>query len=82
MTVYIVNYMIADCSNITNDGTGSGVFQLSPKASEPFEAFCVFDQDGKWTVIQQRFNGNTDFNRGWTSYKHGFGSIETHGNFW
>lgn len=41
---------------------------------------CIFDTDGLWTVIQNRADGSTDFQRSWTEYLRGFGSLD--GNFW
>ena len=45
------------------------------------KVFC--DQDvsgGGWTVIQRRTDGKQDFNRNWSAYKSGFGSV--HEEFW
>ncbi|VDI32417.1 Hypothetical predicted protein [Mytilus galloprovincialis] len=36
--------------------------------------------EGRWTVIQKRFNGSVEFHRNWKDYEHGFGDI--HGEFW
>lgn len=47
---------------------------------------CSFDRNGlAWTVIQQRGQADgedyrEDFNRSWTDYKNGFGSLT--GDFW
>lgn len=37
-----------------------------------FKMFPVLCIDG-WTIIQQRINGNENFNRNWEDYKNGFG---------
>ncbi|KRX47716.1 Angiopoietin-related protein 1 [Trichinella britovi] len=38
------------------------------------------EDDGGWTVIQNRVNGKVDFQRAWTGYKNGFGSYAH--DFW
>ena len=48
-----------------------------------FYARCEMDDDdeaGGWLVIQNRFDGNTEFFRSWNEYKEGFGNIA--GEFW
>ncbi|XP_055600470.1 microfibril-associated glycoprotein 4-like [Uranotaenia lowii] len=57
----------------------SGIYQQILR--NEFEAFCDNDYStGGWTVIQNRFNGSVDFNRGWKAYQEGFGDLE--GEFW
>ena len=68
--------LISDCSNITEDESGSGIYQLAPKNSEPF------DDDGKWTVIQKRVNGDVNFNRAWVEYRERFGDMSDSESFW
>ncbi|XP_059143918.1 ficolin-2-like [Physella acuta] len=50
--------------------------------SSGLEVVCDTETDGGgWTVIQRRFNGQTDFYRGWWEYKYGFGELDG-GEFW
>ncbi|XP_059166146.1 fibrinogen C domain-containing protein 1-like [Physella acuta] len=50
--------------------------------SNGFQVMCdTLTDGGGWTVIQRRFNGQTDFYRGWEEYKYGFGNM-TDGDFW
>ena len=45
------------------------------------EGYCDADTDGGgWLVVQRRQDGSVDFNRGWTDYEEGFGSLT--GEFW
>lgn len=56
----------------------SGVIRIR----KDFFAFCDMDGDdgGGWIVIQNRFDGSTDFYRNWSDYREGFGNIA--GEFW
>lgn len=47
-----------------------------------FFAFCDMETDegSGWIVIQNRFDGTTDFFRTWNEYKDGFGNLA--GEFW
>ena len=45
------------------------------------EGYCDAATDGGgWLVVQRRQDGSVDFNRGWTEYEEGFGSLN--GEFW
>ena len=45
------------------------------------EGYCDAATDGGgWLVVQRRQDGSVDFNRGWTDYEEGFGSLN--GEFW
>ncbi|XP_065083729.1 ficolin-1-like [Ochlerotatus camptorhynchus] len=47
----------------------------------PFSVFCDYSVDGKgWIVIHRRLDGSVSFNRNWTDYRDGFGSLQ--GEFW
>ncbi|XP_055599039.1 ficolin-2-like isoform X2 [Uranotaenia lowii] len=61
----------------------SGVYKIQPQYGfgSPIEVYC--DQQylgGGWAVIQNRFNGSTNFYRDWNSYVKGFGDWS--GEFW
>lgn len=62
----------------------NGVYRLQPHLSTvaPFPVYCEYGTtygDG-WIVLQRRFNGNVDFDRTWTNYRNGFGSLQD--EFW
>lgn len=52
------------------------------KGVKPISVYCDMNTDGGgWTVIQRRNDGTTNFqNKGWQSYKDGFGDKTN--NFW
>ncbi|XP_033750792.1 ficolin-3-like [Pecten maximus] len=59
----------------------SGVYPIGPPGGVITYLFCDMDtEDGPWTVIQRRINGNVDFFRNWNDYKKGFGDL--YGDFW
>ncbi|XP_065094601.1 ficolin-1-like [Ochlerotatus camptorhynchus] len=60
----------------------SGVFNVQLNPQETARVYCDQNYDGGgWTVIQWRFDGSTNFYRGWTEYKRGFGNLNG-GEFW
>ena len=71
-----------NCAELYKSGRrNSRVYTIDPDGSGAFDVFC--DQKaagGGWTVIQKRFDGSVDFQRGWNDYKRGFGSLN--GEFW
>ncbi|KAM4552877.1 angiopoietin-related protein 4 [Odontesthes bonariensis] len=73
--------MAADCHELFLRGeTTSGVYNIQPVNSEPFNVFCEMTADGGWTVIQRRQDGTVDFDQLWEAYEKGFGNLN--GEFW
>ncbi|CAC5377476.1 Fibrinogen-like protein A,Ryncolin-4,Angiopoietin-related protein 7,Angiopoietin-related protein 1,Ficolin-3,Ficolin-1-B,Techylectin-5A,Ficolin-2,Ryncolin-1,Tenascin-R,Fibrinogen-like protein 1,Angiopoietin-1,Fibrinogen C domain-containing protein 1-A,Tenascin-N,Ryncolin-3,Tenascin,Fibroleukin,Fibrinogen C domain-containing protein 1,Fibrinogen gamma chain,Ryncolin-2,Angiopoietin-related protein 6,Techylectin-5B,Angiopoietin-related protein 2,Angiopoietin-2,Microfibril-associated glycoprotein 4,Ficolin-1-A len=69
-----------DCGDI-DIKRGSGVYKIYPENSRyGFNVYCDMDTedvDGGWTVFQRRLNGKVSFNRGWSDYKDGFGTLKS-----
>jgi len=65
-----------DCLEFLNAGYNvSGLYFIHMRNLKTIEVFCDQDtDDGGWTVFQRRLNGQTNFYRGWSSYKDGFGN--------
>ncbi|GFR57947.1 fibrinogen-like protein 1 [Elysia marginata] len=62
--------------------TKTRVYLMSDtKEGRNFPILCdtITDQGG-WIIFQRRATGNTDFDRNWADYKHGFGPLD--GDFW
>ncbi|OWF37897.1 Angiopoietin-related protein 7 [Mizuhopecten yessoensis] len=79
----IVSYEInaIDCSDVNPAVHCSGIYRITPKPGVSFDVYCDMDtENGPWTVIQNRQNGEEEFYRPWTDYKNGFGNLR--GNFW
>jgi len=71
-----------DCLEFRDKGYNvSGLYLVNMRNIKTMEVFCDQDTDGGgWTVIQRRLNGQTNFYRGWSSYKEGFGNPQR--EFW
>ena len=71
----------ANTTNSTANIT-SGTYTLFPNGPfNPVYAYCDLETDGGgWTVIMRHSGNDTDFERGWTHYENGFGSLT--GSFW
>ncbi|KAJ8019626.1 Angiopoietin-related protein 7 [Holothuria leucospilota] len=75
-----------DCYDAYQNGyTEDGIYPILPTGwpGSPFNVFCdMTTAGGGWTLFQRRIDGVTDFYRDWDDYKHGFGSLQTGGDFW
>jgi len=71
-----------DCLEFRDNGhIVSGLYLVTMGTLNMIEVFCdQYTDGGGWTVIQRRHNGETNFFRGWSWYKEGFGT--TQGEFW
>ncbi|KAG5275863.1 hypothetical protein AALO_G00125380 [Alosa alosa] len=71
----------SDCHELFHRGERqSGVYTIKPLNAKPFDVFCEMTSEQGWTVIQKREDGSQDFNKLWSDYKTGFGSLK--GEFW
>ncbi|XP_052895806.1 fibrinogen-like protein 1 [Anopheles moucheti] len=71
-------YTSCDDARITQTGT----YLVQDAFGEPTKLICVLEfQPGAYTVIQNRQEGSTDFYRGYSDYKAGFGEFDG-GDYW
>ncbi|XP_062616390.1 fibrinogen-like protein A isoform X2 [Saccostrea cucullata] len=58
-----------------------GIYTVYPDNKNPVRVYCDMTTDGGgWTVIQNRYDGSTNFYRNWNEYKKGFGNL--YQEFW
>jgi len=71
-----------DCLAFRDAGYNiSGLYLIHMRDIKTVEVFCDQEtDDGGWTVFQRRLNGQTNFYRGWSSYREGFGNPQR--EFW
>lgn len=72
-----------DCQQVMlNNNDINGVYEIfiDGDTSRPLQAYCDFEQDKVWTVVQKRFDGSQTFIQSFSNYVDGFGSLE--GEFW
>ncbi|XP_065942406.1 microfibril-associated glycoprotein 4-like [Magallana gigas] len=76
-----------DCKELHMNGKRkSGVYTIYPWGRcdpnyRPVQVYCFMEREGGgWTAIQRRVNGEENFTRNWTEYKHGFGT--PYGDYW
>ncbi|ELU14387.1 hypothetical protein CAPTEDRAFT_158334 [Capitella teleta] len=70
-----------DCQERWSDGERvPGVYTIHPKEKLPIHVYCNHSLETSYTVIQRRYYGNENFNRGWAEYKFGFGTLQ--GDYW
>ena len=73
-------FFLVDCTDLLVRGyTSDGIYLINPDGTGAFLASCDMS-NGRWTIIQKRVDGSTDFHRGWSEYVAGFGDLCT--NFW
>ncbi|XP_062616407.1 ryncolin-1-like [Saccostrea cucullata] len=53
-----------------------GIYTVYPDNKNPVRVYCDMTTDGGgWTVIQNRYDGSTNFYRNWNEYKKDFGNL-------
>lgn len=78
---YTIQPKASDCKDLYKSGkVDSGVYTIYPWERfdpnyRPVQAYCDMEtEEGGWTAIQRRVDGEENFNRSWTDYKLGFGN--------
>ena len=82
----ICDYLSIDCRDIYQQSSQvTGIYVIWPDpspASHPIHVLCDFDDDGQWVILQQRVNGDVNFQQDWASCRDGFGRMNYDSDFW
>eukprot|EP00795_Rhopilema_esculentum_P016671 gene16671-biopygen5831 len=78
----LTSHLFVSCKDLYDRGIRrNGVYDINTPNKKVLKVYCDMKTDcGGWTVIQRRVDPSTDFNRNWSDYKLGFGSVEK--NLW
>uniref|UniRef100_A0A8D0L8A8 Fibrinogen like 2 n=1 Tax=Sphenodon punctatus TaxID=8508 RepID=A0A8D0L8A8_SPHPU len=79
----VIQLIQRDCADHFAAGRRkNGIYRIQPDPkNNTFEAYCDMESmGGGWTVLQNRQDGSTSFNRTWNDYKNGFGNLSR--EFW
>ena len=73
---------LSNCQEYQNRGyKTTNVLPIQVPGMPAFDVRCDMETDGGgWIVLQRRVDDRVSFQRGWTTYKNGFGDLN--GNFW
>lgn len=70
----LAQYEASSCLAFKNS---SDIYRIHVPDIEPFAVYCESDiENGGWTVIQRRLDGNVSFQRSWYEYRDGFGDLK------
>ena len=73
--------IIESCCDLQFDPTKpSGIYSVNNYLQDGGSKAAAYCRQGGWLVVQRRQDGSVDFNKTWTEYENGFGTLD--GEFW